>query len=410
MPTSQGQPAMDVDKAQDIDGFARALGLESDEIAFLHEYPLQVRKAIISNFDASGSKDGNVLGRLQGYARHIANRKSNVSKTATAPTATDCASRGGLNGSHSEQRYQRELLLHHRGKCQADAPGEPPQKMLSAMKLPTASTAPTSKVPPSLSKSLSSRPVALGDHVDVPVKAGGLNANAAEFVPLSPLKSPVSLTAMLAEPQPSEAPTLVRTKTAPAVHNDSSRDAAPVAKADVNPFEYHLHRLLFLVVAKRSQGETGDDSQGVLLSGLRLEWQEVFGNDISPLMEKCGYTEVQPLVAAIDGLRIVGEGDEARAVTTRSTFEAQPSEQRQPPTPHPPPPRALGPLPTAAVDPLGAAAWAGHSGAMSWGAMGAWGAPWQAPFGGMGYPMSPAAQVGSFPSQKLPEPPSSSAF
>lgn len=172
--------------------------------------------------------------------------------------------------------------------------------------------------------------------------------------PKSPGHHPV---AFLSAPPPSEAPTLSRIKTAPAAPAAPSRNAAPTATGSQSPFEYHLHRLLFMVVAKCNQdGDEANNTsepQVVLLNGIRERWTKVFGNDMSGLMEKCGYTEVEALVKAIDGLRIVGEGDAARVVTTRDSFEGRAAEAKAPVAetstsqrrrPPPPPPVAPAPV------------------------------------------------------------------
>jgi len=57
-----------------VERFARNIGIEPQNIAFLHECPHEIQSSVISNFNASGSKDGNVLGRLQGYVRHTMRR------------------------------------------------------------------------------------------------------------------------------------------------------------------------------------------------------------------------------------------------------------------------------------------------------------------------------------------------
>lgn len=203
-----------------------------------------------------------------------------------------------------------------------------------------------------------------------------------------------------------------------------------------------------MVVAKRcdASGEAGSDSsemRGLPLSDIRTEWNKVFGNDVSALMEKCGYSEVEPLVKAIDGLQIIGEGATARAVTTRATFEGvdappaasaetgatTPSGQRR--RPPPPPPTAPAPVLTpsgakvlsldtfvqspsgkVAADAIGTPSWGGGMGfpgtpSMAWGGLGQWGydtaaPPWQPPYG--------AADVGPPPAHDAPEPPSSSAL
>lgn len=544
MPAAVGMPEVAEDT---IVGFARVLGLEPQDITFLREHPAELQNAIIGSFDASGSKDGHVLNRLQSYTRHMAKRNSAASSTPASVTAVPCS--GGDGASGVEKRYRRELLLSH---WKLTAKAEPSQTSLSAMIMPTGkgddapkalrSTPPAEAPPPpprmaaptleetggfgsipapppsapaktSPPKSFSAlRPTAL-DEVDgsgSPRGKAGLNADAPEFVPFitqaSPAsakqpRTPVSLVKTIAEPEPGspqrrglqagmsspsavpqprtpvslaatiaapespvgrlpaaflagpppppEAPALSRIKTAPAAPAAPSRDASSTTARSQNPFEYHLHRLLFGMVAKRCPSQMGDEAddtseaQGVLLTGILSEWTQVFGNDMAALMEKCGYTEVGVLVRAIDGLRIVGDGEEARVVTTRAAFEigqavpaptpasaaptvasaADPAIQRR--RPPPPPPVAPAPVLTpgsaksgkvlsldtfvqspSGKAPIGTSTWGGAMGypaapSMSWGQ--GWdqlAAPsWQASFSGIAYPPP-----------DVPDPPSSSAL
>mmetsp|Transcript_15946 Transcript_15946/g.34509 ORF Transcript_15946/g.34509 Transcript_15946/m.34509 type:complete len:597 (-) Transcript_15946:118-1908(-) len=55
----------------DLGRFAHHLGLDLQAISFMATIPSHLRSTIIANFDPSGTKDGNVLGRLQGYAKVI---------------------------------------------------------------------------------------------------------------------------------------------------------------------------------------------------------------------------------------------------------------------------------------------------------------------------------------------------
>lgn len=54
-----------------VSAFARELGLTPEVLAFMWELPIELRTSIMQNFDPSGTKDGNVLGRLQAYAKHM---------------------------------------------------------------------------------------------------------------------------------------------------------------------------------------------------------------------------------------------------------------------------------------------------------------------------------------------------
>uniref|UniRef100_A0A7S4VG83 Uncharacterized protein n=1 Tax=Alexandrium monilatum TaxID=311494 RepID=A0A7S4VG83_9DINO len=55
----------------DVGTFARDLNLDVEALSFMRELPADLRVAIQANFDPTGTKDGNVLGRLQAYVRHM---------------------------------------------------------------------------------------------------------------------------------------------------------------------------------------------------------------------------------------------------------------------------------------------------------------------------------------------------
>jgi len=57
-----------------LETFANELGLPLQGLGFLRDLPAEVKESIIGNFDPSGTKDGNVLGRLQAYAKHMVKR------------------------------------------------------------------------------------------------------------------------------------------------------------------------------------------------------------------------------------------------------------------------------------------------------------------------------------------------
>lgn len=121
--------------ADPLDRFAQVLGLESEAIAFLREYPSELQGAIIAGFDASGSKDGNVLGRLQSYSRHLAKRTaSNTVSMATAANKGNGAYAGGAVGKEI-RKYNRELLLLHWEQTPVQPTDGDPQ-FLKAMAVP----------------------------------------------------------------------------------------------------------------------------------------------------------------------------------------------------------------------------------------------------------------------------------
>jgi len=208
-----------------------------------------------------------------------------------------------------------------------------------------------------------------------------------------------------------------------------------------------------MVVAKScpfegEEASSAAEPRGVLLRDIREQWTKMLGNDMSPLMEKCGYEEVEVLVKAIGGLCIEGDGEGARVVTTRRSFEGEPQstgidkpksaearttagavasgQKRVPPPPTKPAPMlspsgnqvldlesfvtpSSGKVP---MDVIGGMNWGGYptTPTAGWEAMGGW-SPWHGnQFSGLNYP-PPAAADAVFPSTSdVPEPPSSSAL
>lgn len=80
---------------EQIANFARQLGLESEAVSFMFEMPVEIQLYIMDNFDASGSKDGNVMGRLQGYARHLLRRSGHPIPHSLAPAQLDQGAAAG---------------------------------------------------------------------------------------------------------------------------------------------------------------------------------------------------------------------------------------------------------------------------------------------------------------------------
>lgn len=62
------------DEAYDLSLFASRMGIGVEEVGFMWDLPTDIRYSVISNFRPSGTKDGNVLGRLQGYVRNVMKR------------------------------------------------------------------------------------------------------------------------------------------------------------------------------------------------------------------------------------------------------------------------------------------------------------------------------------------------
>jgi hypothetical protein len=88
-----------------LEAFAEQHGLDYEAVAFLHEVPPEVQAEIIENFNSRGSKDGNVVGRLEGYARHLCRRNQLAypSALANAPPPKE-RERASDNGHYSSSR------------------------------------------------------------------------------------------------------------------------------------------------------------------------------------------------------------------------------------------------------------------------------------------------------------------
>lgn len=77
--------------------FATTIGLEFSTLEFMRELPEDVQDELITKFDPSGTKDGNVLGRLQGYARYMMKKGGHqVPSSLLVPKKAEGAS-DGLN-------------------------------------------------------------------------------------------------------------------------------------------------------------------------------------------------------------------------------------------------------------------------------------------------------------------------
>merc|ERR1712066_257752 len=53
-----------------VQHFAQMWGLDGAVVTFLQALPDPIRKHVLTGFDGSGTKDGNLWGRLLGYTRH----------------------------------------------------------------------------------------------------------------------------------------------------------------------------------------------------------------------------------------------------------------------------------------------------------------------------------------------------
>lgn len=68
-----------------VAGFLERCGLEASAAAYLEALPEDVLQRVLSDFDPSGTKDGNVLGRLQGYVRFLNARRKRGDDEPGAP-------------------------------------------------------------------------------------------------------------------------------------------------------------------------------------------------------------------------------------------------------------------------------------------------------------------------------------
>eukprot|EP00440_Ansanella_granifera_P062770 gb/GFBE01068062.1/.p1 GENE.gb/GFBE01068062.1/~~gb/GFBE01068062.1/.p1 ORF type:complete len:580 (+),score=114.61 gb/GFBE01068062.1/:1-1740(+) len=70
----QRTPAV-LDEAAAIDEFIHRCGLDSSAMALLQPLSPDVLALVLNNFDPRGTKDGNVMGRLEGYVRAMSRRR-----------------------------------------------------------------------------------------------------------------------------------------------------------------------------------------------------------------------------------------------------------------------------------------------------------------------------------------------
>jgi len=70
-----------------VAGFLERCGLDPSAAACLEPLPEDLLARVLSDFDPSGTKDGNVLGRLQGYIRLLTARQRQNGSDAGAPQA-----------------------------------------------------------------------------------------------------------------------------------------------------------------------------------------------------------------------------------------------------------------------------------------------------------------------------------
>eukprot|EP00927_Polykrikos_kofoidii_P029985 TRINITY_DN25865_c0_g2_i1.p1 TRINITY_DN25865_c0_g2~~TRINITY_DN25865_c0_g2_i1.p1 ORF type:complete len:546 (+),score=77.91 TRINITY_DN25865_c0_g2_i1:114-1751(+) len=107
--------------ANDVAAFADRWGLSHDVVnQLLQDAPLDVQETVLQNFDGSQTKDGNVLGRLQGYIATLLSRKGISPGIMTRPSeVAQFAERWGLSHDVVNQVLRdlpldiQETVLHN---------------------------------------------------------------------------------------------------------------------------------------------------------------------------------------------------------------------------------------------------------------------------------------------------------
>ena len=85
---------------RNLHGFAKRVGLGSDTetLRYLGSLTDDILSTVMEQFDPSGCRDGNVLGRLQGYVRLLTSRKKtqeNEGRNIDGDEATEAARQKG---------------------------------------------------------------------------------------------------------------------------------------------------------------------------------------------------------------------------------------------------------------------------------------------------------------------------
>jgi len=63
---------------ESLEAFAQRCGLDAEAVEFMRALSEEVQAAVVSDFDPAGTKDGNVFGRLQNFARAVENRRKRM--------------------------------------------------------------------------------------------------------------------------------------------------------------------------------------------------------------------------------------------------------------------------------------------------------------------------------------------
>lgn len=108
----------------EVEALAAGFGLEMQDVAFMFDIPDDQRLYILTNFSPGGSADGNILGRLMGYAKSVLRRAGVVpppslndlqgaSQQAPAHARSAPATRSGLALQDSIVSFCQDLQLPH---------------------------------------------------------------------------------------------------------------------------------------------------------------------------------------------------------------------------------------------------------------------------------------------------------
>jgi len=72
-----------VEGGDSVEAFVLRCGLDGEAVEFLRGLEEEVRIVVISDFNPGGTKDGNILGRLQGFARSVQGRRKRLAEGAS---------------------------------------------------------------------------------------------------------------------------------------------------------------------------------------------------------------------------------------------------------------------------------------------------------------------------------------
>lgn len=86
-PPPPAPPAPTPPAPPEVLAFIQRCGLDHSSVSFLMKLDPEVRQVVMADFNPGGTKDGNILGRLQGFARAVTQSRGSKRPLATAPQA-----------------------------------------------------------------------------------------------------------------------------------------------------------------------------------------------------------------------------------------------------------------------------------------------------------------------------------